>query len=126
MANRYFNPVVKPSESGATGNFAEGAAPVKPTRFTSGGHMPPTHNAPQPHCDLPEGEYTHSAARKAANEVTGKQMAPARKPGTQATLETPAPSMTAKSAGQKASRAVVGMSADQQGKVTMVNPPKGK
>lgn len=119
MANRYFNPVTKPSEAGATGNFQEGA-PKKPTRFTSGGHTSPTHNPQYPWCGLPIGNHTHVEAAKAVNGM----MAPARKPGTQATLVTGTPMDTPKSMANRMNiKAVI---RNDQDHVELVNPPKGR
>lgn len=121
MANRYFNPVTKPSESGAMGNFQEGA-PQKPTRFTSGGHMPPTKNPAQPHLGLNLGAHTHAGATRAVNDMC---KAPALKPGTQATLQTPAAEPTPKSMANRATN-IKAVIRNDQDHVELVNPPKGR
>lgn len=121
MANRYFNSTGKPSEAGPGGHYTIGAAPVKPTRFTTGGHMPPTKNPAQPHLGLNLGPHTHAGATRAVNDVC---KAPALKPGTQATLVTPAAEPTPKSMANRTNiKAVI---RNDQDHVELVNPPKGR
>lgn len=68
--------VVKPSESGAMGNFVEGSG-GEANYFTQNRSRNmtrnlPNHNPPQPERGLPMGAHTHAAARDAVHSVTSK------------------------------------------------------
>jgi hypothetical protein len=99
MSNKY---VQADAHSMAGNHFSASSAPKGADTFTTGAKKTlPNHNPKQPWLGLDTaGAHTHAGAARAANAVNDKMAAPARKPGTQATLETPAATGTQKSMSQ--------------------------